>query len=205
MSGNGSTINGRARGGSTPGSGVLREMVRGVLKAVSTRMAGRTGAGPEVGGGADSAGAGGALDAARRAEDWAARLSAEADDAAELAAGFGEDARAAVSLAVGFAQLAAADYVTRDAEREVYRANAHDLTQRAYRCARMAARLCAEVYELREHAWSALQSAALARAAVRACAYCGAQDGTARVRPNLVGDDATCDRCARELRAGGER
>jgi hypothetical protein len=36
------------------------------------------------------------------------------------------------------------------------------------------------------------------------CAHCDSQDGTARVRPDLVGDDATCDRCARSIAAGRE-
>lgn len=36
------------------------------------------------------------------------------------------------------------------------------------------------------------------------CAHCASHDGSARIRPGLVGDDATCDRCARSIEAGRE-
>lgn len=159
------SIDGRARGGSGLGSAGLRAAVRRLLEAARPGMAGRRGAGLGVGVGAESDG----RDGPRRtiaghlaAEAWGARLSAEADDAAELAAGFAQDALAAVSLAIGFGQLAGPDRTLwTERERQVFAANAHDATERAYRAARLAARLCAEVYDLREHAASALQTAAL--------------------------------------------
>jgi hypothetical protein len=36
------------------------------------------------------------------------------------------------------------------------------------------------------------------------CAHCGSMDGTAKVREGLVGDDPTCDACARTIQAQSE-